>query len=56
MTAPAPGPFSSFILPPSSFTMIRILLFTAVGLTLAEPALADDAARPNIILIFVDDK
>jgi len=35
--------------------MIRTLLLIAVALTLAQPSLAAEPAKPNIVLIFVDD-
>ena len=35
--------------------MIRTLLLTAAALTLAQPSLAAETVKPNIVLIFVDD-
>ena len=35
--------------------MIRALLLATVALSLAQPSLAAETAKPNIVLIFVDD-
>ena len=35
--------------------MIPTLLLTAAALTLAQPSLAAETVKPNIVLIFVDD-
>ena len=35
--------------------MIRTLLFATVALSLAQPSLSAETAKPNIVLVFVDD-
>ena len=35
--------------------MIRTLILAVVALTLAQPSQAAETAKPNIVLIFVDD-